>query len=353
MLVVLPSALAAVYLWTRAADQYVSRVGFAVRTEETSSPLDFLSGLTSFSGSSSTDTDILFEFLQSQKLVSDLDSELDLRGIWSKPENDPVFSFDTQGTIEDLTEYWDRMVKLSYGAGSGLIEVEVRAFEPGDATNLTTSLLERSSIMINNLSAIAREDAIKYAREELDSSLDRLKNARAVVTQFRNENQIIDPELDIQSQSGLLAKLQEQQAQTLIDIDLLNATSRQNDPRLLQEERRLEMIEARIDDQRAKFGIGGGQAGNTAYAEIVGDFERLVVDREFAEKSYVTALAAYDGALAESRRKNRYLAAYMEPTRAERAEHPERLTILGLFSLFLFLIWSVLVLVGYSLKDRR
>ena len=113
------------------------------------------------------------------------------------------------------------------------------------------------------------------------------------------------------------------------------------------------MIQRRIDAERAKLGVSGAGANNSAFADLVGEYERLVVDREFAETAYVSALATFDGALAEARRKSRYLAAYMEPTRAEAAVYPQRLTLFALFSLFLFLSWSILTMVIYSLKDRR
>ncbi|HHB80522.1 MAG TPA: hypothetical protein ENK83_02065, partial [Aliiroseovarius sp.] len=44
VLVFAPTVVAGWYLWTRAADQYASNVGFSVRREEAASPLDFLSG---------------------------------------------------------------------------------------------------------------------------------------------------------------------------------------------------------------------------------------------------------------------------------------------------------------------
>jgi capsular polysaccharide transport system permease protein len=353
LFVVLPGGGAAWYLWERAADQYVSKVGFSVRREDNSSAIELLGGLANLSGSSSTDTDILYEFIQSQRLVLDIDETLDLRKIWSRPENDPVFSLEADASIEELVEYWGRMVRLSYGAGSGLLEVEVRAFTPEEATAIAERLFAESSEMINQLSAIAREDAIGYAREELDVALERLRVARETVTRFRNENQLINPEIDLQSQAGLLSTLQAQQAETLIEIDLLRDTSRAGDPRLEQAERRLVVIERRISAERQKLGFQGAGEDDKAFSEIVGEYERLVVDREFAERAYVSALAAYDGALAEARRKTRYLAAYLEPTRAETAQYPERLTVLMLVVLFLFLIWSIVSLVLYSVKDRR
>ena len=351
--VAVPGTIAGAYLYLVAVDQYASKVGFTVRREDTNSALEVLGGLTSLSNSSSSDTDILYEFIQSQKLVSDIDAQLDLREIWSRPAADFVFALDPDASIEELVHYWNRMVRISYGAGSGLIEVEVLAFDAQDATMIARTLFEESSQMINELSDIARQDAIRYAREELDEALERLKDARAVVTLFRNENQIVNPEIDIQTQAGLLGNLQNQQAQTLIEIDLLEGTVNASDPRMVQATRRLEVIENRIAAERQKLGVGGAGDEGTAFADLLGDYERLVVDREFAENSYVSALATYDASLAEARRKTRYLAAYMQPTEAQTPEYPKRLTLLGLVVLFLFLIWAVVVLVAISVRDRR
>lgn len=353
LFVVIPSAVSGVYLYAVAVDQYASKVGFSVRREDSGSAMELLGGLSNLSNSSSSDTDILYEFIQSQKLVSDIDDELDLHGIWSKPERDFVFAITEDASIEELVHYWNKMVRVSYGAGSGLIEVEVLAFSAQDATKISRTLFEKSSQMINELSDIARQDAIRYSREELGEALERLKDARAVVTLFRNENQLVNPEIDIQTQAGLLGNLQNQLAQTLIEFDLLDGITNSNDPRAIQVTRRLEVIEKRIAAERKKLGGGSIDGSDNAFANLLGDYERLVVDREFAEKSYVSALAAYDASLAESRRKTRYLAAYMQPTEAETAEYPKRLTLLLLMTLFLFLIWAVMVLVAISVRDRR
>tara|TARA_R110002020_G_scaffold358985_1_gene571729 strand:+ start:182 stop:1267 length:1086 start_codon:yes stop_codon:yes gene_type:complete len=352
--VVVPGAFAGFYLYTIAADQYASKVGFSVRREDTSSALDVLGGLTNLSGSSSSDTDILYEFIQSQKLVADIDDKLDLRRIWSKPSADVVFAIDPDASIEELVDYWNRMVRLSYGSGSGLIEIEALAFDPEDAFAITTTLFDESSQMINELSDIARQDSIRYAREELDEAVERLKETRMDVTQFRNENQIVDPKIDIQAQTGLIGTLQSQQAQALIEIDMMEASNTNAaDPRLVQARRRLEVIENRIAAERQKLGMGGQGEQGGAFADLLGNYERLVVEREFAEKTYVSALATYDGALAESRRKTRYLAAYLQPTLAQTPAYPKRLTMLMMVSLFLFLIWSVVTLVVISIRDRR
>jgi len=352
--VVLPLVVTAFYLWARASDQYASYLGFSVRTEESSSAIELLGGITELSGSSSSDTDILFAYLISQELVRKMDDAVDLRGIWSRVSysSDPIFAYDTPGTIEDLLDHWERKVTIVYDSGSGMIDLRILAFTPEDAKTISQALLEECTAMINNLSAVAREDAVKYAREELEASVVRLKEARRVMTEFRNRTQIVDPAIDTQNQMGLLITLQGQMAEALIELDLLQDTTRQSDPRIVQANRRVGVIQVRIDAERRKLGFGAGADTGEVFANLVGEYEGLLVDREFAERSYTAALASYDVAQAEARKQSRYLAAHIRPTLAEKAEYPERGKILALMALFLLLGWAILSLVYYSLRDR-
>ena len=352
LMVVVPTGGAGYYLYTRAADQYASKVGFSVRSEETGSAFELLGGLTNISGSSSSDTDILYEFIQSQELVQAIDVSLGLHQIYLKPENDPVFRLPEDASIEDLVDYWLRMVRIVYDPGTGLIEVEVRSFDPDDSRAIAQQIFDRSSQMINDLSALARGDVTRYAKEELDLAVSRLKDARQALTLFRNQTQIVDPTADIQGQMGLLNSLQAQLAETLIELDLLTETARDNDPRVELAERKTVVIQNRIDEERRKLGVGGSDA-TEAYADLVGRFEVLQVDLAFAQEAYISALSAYDTAVAEARRQSRYLAAYVRPTLAETPQYPQREILLAVVALILFGSWTILTLIYYSLKDRR
>ncbi|MFN4172342.1 MAG: sugar transporter [Pseudorhodobacter sp.] len=350
--VLAPVLAMAVYLHAFAADQYASSMGFTVRTEETGSAMEILGGLTKLSTASSSDTDILYKFIQSQELVQAMDRDLDLRGIFARPGGDPVFSLAPGSSIEDLVVYWKRMVRIYYDPGIGLMEIEVRAFDPVDAKTIATDLFARSSERINRLSAIAREDTMRYAREELDTAVARLKTARQALTLFRNDTQIVDPSADIQGQMGLLTSLNAQLAESLIELDILTGTTRDNDPRMEQTRRKIAVIERRIGQEREKLGVGRGHGGR-AYADLVGEFESLQVDLEFAEKAYISALSAYDTAVAEARRQSRYLAAYVEPTLAQTALYPQRGIILLVGGFVLFGVWALALLIFYSLRDRQ
>ena len=352
LIVILPAAIAAAYLYLIAKDQFASTLGFTVRKEETSVSADLFTGLgRTLGASSSSESDILYAFIRSQDIVAKIDAELDLRSLYSVHyASDPLMGFDPDGTIEDLTDYWQRMLKISYDTGTGMMEVSAIAFTAEDAKAIATAIYNQSTVMINALSDQARLDATRYAAEDLTRAEDRLRDIREALTEFRTRNQIVDPEADVAGQMGLLTTLQAQLAEALIDFDLLSGTVRDGDPRLDQITRRIEVIRARIDEERGKF--GSGENGDPAYATTIAEYERLAADREFAELAYGAARQAYDGAIAEAQRQSLYLGSYIQPTLAERASYPRRAVILGLILLFATLSWAVMALIYYSLRDR-
>ena len=354
LFVILPMALAFWYLNARAINQYHSTMSFSVRKEQTNSSLDIVGGLSQLSGGSSSDTDVLYQFIQSQELVAQIDRKLSLRELYSTHyDEDPVFSLQPGATIEELIEYWPRMVRIHYDRGSGIIQVRTLSFDAETARAIARAILADSTRKINDLSRVAREDAMRYAREELDQAIARLTEARQAMTEFRLRTQIVDPFADLQGQMGLMNNLQAELATALIDLSLLRETASPNDPRITQAVRRVEVIRAQIAQERAKFGVGGEGPGGEDYATLVAEFERLNVDREFAEEAYRSALSAHDAALAEAQRQSRYLAAHIEPTLAESSEYPQRWLIMGITFAFLLVLWAIGILIYYSIRDRR
>ena len=353
ILVVLPTCGAVYYLFAIANDQYSSRVSFSIRSEEFQNPLDALGSLGQISTGTSSDAGILNEYIRSQKLIEDISGSLDLGELYSKPEFDPVFAFDAEKPIEDLLKYWHWMTYVTYDAGSGLIDVEAFAFTPEDANLIATAIMQASSGLVDELSNIAREDTTRHAAYELDLARDRLTEARVALEELRDQEQIIDPRADLEARMGVLTALQQQLAEATIEYDLLVGSTRSNDSRIDTVNRRIEAIKNRIAQERGRIGQANEQSDDEAFASVVGSYETLLADREFAEQAYIAAAASYDTALAEARRKSRYLAAHVPPTLAESSQYPQRfLMSLGVFGALL-LTWMIGLLTAYAMMDRR
>jgi capsular polysaccharide transport system permease protein len=357
LLVAGPLAALVFYLWTYAEDQYVSTTGFIVRSQESGGATEILGGLAQFTGgSTASDSDILYEFIQSQEMVATIDARVDLRAHYSQHwPRDWAFSIWPDASLEALGWYWQRIVGISYDSATGLTEVQAVGFTPEMAQRITSEIVRESQDRINALNNQARGDAMRYANDDLQEALDQVKAARQALIKFRTRTRIVDPAADIQARMGVMNNLQQQLAEALIEYDLLVITTTSTtDPRLTKARQRIDVIRERIVIERQTFASNSTETGAVGedYPTLISEFESLTVDLEYAEATYRAALTAREVARDDVARQSRYLATYIKPTRPQTSEYPERYILSGLAGLFLLLVWSILALVYYSIRDR-
>ncbi|MEO1688766.1 MAG: sugar transporter [Pseudomonadota bacterium] len=354
-MVAAPAGGATWYLYERAADQYASEVAFAVRSLEGGGASPVLDIFGAGSDSTAADSQMLFEFLQSQPLVEKVDARLDLRELYNRPEADRLFAMGEAGSVEELVEYWNRAIAVSYDAGSGIIHVGVKAFRPQDARAVATALLDESGSLINGLSTGARADAVRFAEVDLGQAEARVREARLALQDFRANQGTADVSGEIGQEMGLISGLRGQRAALQGEFDRRASSLREGHPLLRDLERQLASVDAQIEAAEARI-AREGDGGATSERDLVdaaGEQERLQVELEFATNMYTAAQAALEGARAEARRAQRYLATHIEPTLSEEAAHPQRLMwSVSLFGLLL-LGWSILLLIISSIRDRN
>jgi capsular polysaccharide transport system permease protein len=206
--------------------------------------------------------------------------------------------------------------------------------------------------MINALNEAARRDSMVNAQRDLDEALSNLRSAREAMVAFQARTQILDPQADIQGRMGVLANLQNQLAEALVEYDLLLQTSDETDPRVRAAERRIGVIEERIISERQTSAAQNVTVDNTDYPTLLANYEGLRVDVLFAEESYRAALAALAAARTNAERQQVYLATFISPTMAQRADYPQRWSLVGLTLFFSMMAWAVFILIFYSLRDR-
>jgi capsular polysaccharide transport system permease protein len=348
--VLLPTVAGGLYLFGVAADQYHSQAAFSIRAEGFSNPFSALSAFTQVGSTSGSEGAILYDYIQSQALVESVMGDVDLEAMFNRDPADFVFSLGRNQSIEKIVEYWTRMVTVSHDTASQIIEVEVHAFRPEDALAINRSILQHSADLMNKLSTIAREDTTRYALEDLATAEAGLKAIRQKVRTFRDENQIIDPQQGMQSQAGVLSALHSQLAAALVEKETILPTAMENDPRLEAIDRRISAIRSQISQERAA--VNEAEDGDRPMSAIIGDYEALIVDLEFAQHAYTAALAAAEQARAEVRRQSRYMATHIPATLAQDSLYPNRPLLLALVFFASLMAWSVAILIFYNIRDR-
>ena len=309
---------------------------------------------------------MLFEYLQSQPLVEIIDEKVDLEAIYNHPDADPVFALGRDRSIEDIVWYWNLANTVSYDSGSGIIYVEIRAFDPDDAVRVAEAVREESERLINDLSTNARDDAVEFALVDLREAEARVREARRALQAFRMTERSVDVTQNIAQAMALISELKGQRAALQAEYDsrskmlggespALSALRIQIDSldaQIAAEERRIAAVAPEPGDGPAEEGGAAPNGGSESLTSAAGAQEELMVELGFAENMYTSALAAVESARAEARRAQRYLATHIAPTRSQEAEYPDRLMWTVAISFLTLLLWSITMLIVSSIRDR-
>ena len=98
----------------------------------TSAGGDFLGALTGLAsvGTTTTDSFILLDYLEGREVVERLAKDEGILSHFSSDDVDFIYRLDPALPIEELVEYWQRMITISFDNTSSIIEVEVQGFTP-------------------------------------------------------------------------------------------------------------------------------------------------------------------------------------------------------------------------------
>ncbi|WP_136644327.1 lipopolysaccharide biosynthesis protein [Tabrizicola sp. YIM 78059] len=353
--VCLPLLAATAYYAAIATDRYAARAGFSVRGMDMKSGVDGLGAITGLasSGSTTSDSYIVLSYLGSRELVEALDRELDLRGVYSSANVDPLSRLAQDATIEDFVAYWQRHIHTQFDPASGIIEFEVQSFSADHARRIGDMVLTLTQKLVNDLSASARNDALRFAREDVALQEARLRKALTAIRDFRASEQSVDPSASAALEVELIAGLESRLSDLNARIAALSQTLDDNAPSLVALRRDAEALTAEILQRRKAIGGDASDStGSSAVTRQLAIYEELEVERSLAQQAYASALASLEQARRDADRQQRYLAIHLRPQTAESAKYPRSLRNLFVLGFALFAAWGIGVLLTMSVRDH-
>ncbi len=353
--VVLPVAAVIAYYIFIAADQYKVQTRFAVRSTTPDISSGLLNSLGIGGGASVGDTYMVVEYIHSRELLAKLDEKLDLRSRFRRAGDDFYAALPSWYSMEDFLTYWRSMVQVHLDHTSNIITVSVFAFTPEDARDISKAILDESEKMINRISEQARRDAVWYAENEVAKAEKRLKEIRQRFLKFRDTTQQLDPTKQAQVQVSIIGKLEEELAKLKAKLAESRTLLSGNAPTVTFLQNRIKAIQQQIAAEKRKLGGGrlsSNRARNGNLSATLSEYEALVVEREFAEKLYLSALTSLEQARLLANRQQRYLATFVHPYLPDEALYPKRIRNTFFVFISLTLIWALGMLMLQSIRDR-
>lgn len=349
--VIAPTLLAIIYFGLIASDVYLSESRFVVRSPErpVATGLDMLLKGAGFSRSQD-DTYNVHDFMLSRDALRKMETQLSLTKTFSSSEIDIFNRFDSLGidnSFEALFRYYRDLVTVNLDTASSISALQVRAFTAEDAYRMNEMLLQMGEHLINQLNERGRQDMIRFAVAEVTNAEQKAKTAALALSNYRNQKAVFDPERQSALQLQQISKLQDELIATKTQLAQVSTFTPEN-PQISSLRKRAETIQSEIDTQMSKV-AGGGASLTHKSAE----FERLSLERVFADKQLAAALTSLEQARNDAQRKQLYLERIVQPNKPDIAIEPRR--IRAVFATFVFglISWGILTILIAGIREHR
>jgi capsular polysaccharide transport system permease protein len=350
VVVLVPVALATVYYFLIAADQYVAEFRFALRTVE---PVRAeIGGILQGSVAPSpigVDSYAVVQYLGSRDVIDDLGKTLDLREMFSRPEADWLARLELPVSIEELVRYWKSQVDAFYDITNGTIVVRARAFRPDDALQLAQAILASAEQLVNDLSARARRDTLRNSEKEVRRTERRLKTALTRLREFRDREGIIDPRKTADATQALAGRIRDEIVRADTELSTVKHYMRADAPSVRMLEARIQSLQTQLRSVESEV-TDTEKSRSEVLSRVMGSYERLESERTFAEKAYQHALEALDRARMNADRQQVYIAGFVQPSLPEEPLYPRRFRDVGIA---LFLCCAVWLIGAFAIQTVR
>lgn len=349
--VVIPTLIATLYFGFLASDVYISESRYVVRSPDKPQKggLGLLLGSAGFS-TASEEVQAAQGFIGSRDALRAINKDDFARNAWGDDRASLFDRFDPlgwSGSFEDLYKYYQGKVSAQYDAETGITTLTARAFRAEDAQRINARLLEQSELLVNTLNSRGRDDLVRYAEREVEEAKAQASAAALELSNYRNRKGVIDPERQATVQLQMISKLQDELIGARMQLLQLSRVAAQN-PQIPVLKVRIDGLEQAIEEQL------GAIAGNDgSLSETAAEYQRLQVQREFADQQLGLALAALQDARNEARRQVAYIERVAQPSLPDDALEPRRLR--GILTTFLLglVVWGVSAMLLAGVREHQ
>lgn len=346
-----PTALSGVYYASVASDIYESTTLFTIQSASGAAAIGLGSILGIMPGSSpgARDAMVVREYILSRDMLALLKADHQFLAHYQDPSFDWYARLADDSSAEDAYEYYLEQIKVDHDSSSGVLTLNVHAFTENQAHDLSEAILHYSEEMVNQLSERARSDQTSFAKAELSLAEGRLSQARQGVLALQAERSEFNPQQTASEALTVRGQLQGELAKVNAELSQARAFMSASAPKVVALQQRANALARQVAKESRRL-VGPGTEGgiNTSIAS----FESAILEKEFAQLAYRSALTSLELARTDAGRQHRYLARITEPSSPDEATYPKR--ILGVLTAFLLSVAlaGIVSLFGAAVKEH-
>ncbi|EOD54856.1 capsule transport protein KpsE [Aeromonas molluscorum 848] len=300
-------------------------------------------------GSNHQDVLLVQNYLNSWDLLAKLDKELDLKSHYQSDIADYFSRLPRDVSQEEFIEYYRNHLTLRLDELSGVLTIELQAFDPKYGQQVVGLMLKESERFINKLGHQVALDQLAFVEKEVDRAYRRLQDEKTKVLAFQNSHQLISPESTSSARLGVVSQIEAELVSQQAQLKQLRSYMRDTAPGIISVQTRIDALNKQLKQERAKLTGLDKDAMN----EITAGYLDVQTQATLAADLYKTGLISLEQTRVEAYRKLKHLLIINQPTLAEEAEYPRRLYNLATISVLLCLFYGLVVMGLATLREHQ
>jgi capsular polysaccharide transport system permease protein len=326
VIVVAPTAAAAIYYGVIAAPIYVSTAQFVVKNASQSSSS---SGLGQFLQSAglvtlASDAYAVGSYITSRDALAALEKNNQIRSIYDRPEADFVARFPNFYTLfrpsfEYLFWHYSYWIEADFDSTTNITTIYAYAFRPEDAQTIAGQLLSLSESAVNRMNDRAKLDTLRAFKEEVDRLQQREDAIETQITAFRNTELILDPDQASTAATALRSTLENALVAARALLDQLQQTA-PGSPQIAGLRMRIKSLEDQASEQERK-----DSGGVNTLAPKMARYTQLLHQQQFAQQMLQAAVSSYETAEVNVQQQLLFIQRIAEPRAPDWPQYPYRI----------------------------
>ena len=301
------------------------------------------------------DSKVLELYIRSHEMYRYLDKLYQLTKHYTSDVLDPLQRLYPDATLpywkenqQNLMKKYNENLIAVYDDPSGTLKLTFIHTNPRTAQKILESIIAKSEEVINAFAKENAEIALKFVEQQSQEKRAVFMKAIKALIAYQVKHHTIDPSLEVERKSTILATLESELIKTKVEYDSKRAAGwNPNGKEMIMLQKTEQNIQKAIAKLRASL------AGTRKLNTNVFEFQVLKSDMEFSKEVYRQTLINQEEVKIEVAQQSKHLIVVSKPTLADDYSYPNKLWDIFTVFLVLFLFYGILVAIIGLIESHR
>lgn len=252
---------------------------------------------------------------------------------------------------ENYLAKYNEDLLINYDESTGTLAIDFASADRNDSKIILQAIIDRSAVVINQFEKENARVALRFIEQQANENKSSFINSIKEMMRYQNKYNTIDPNLDVQTQSTIVANLESELMQKEVEYSSKSKFFNKNtyEMRILNDT--ISNIKKNIGKVKRK--MAGSNKEKRELNEGVFDFELIKNEMEFNKEIYKQSLINQEELKIEVSQNAKNLLTISTPIVAESYTYPSKYKDTFTVFLILFLLYGIIATVLTILKDHK